>query len=158
MAESSFCVFRYTCGRCGEAFTDLAKGDHCYGELTARSTGTGQLIYIDALADPVFAEVIELTRTILAETGLTPTERKRGAATQHAYSSTCDLGDDGSPFEIGGHPHCSACGGARPAAWEDTGEHVRRDVPEATHQRWLALGPEQRLALVREKLIDSLSE
>jgi hypothetical protein len=34
----------------------------------------GQLLYINALADPVFAEVSELTRTILTEIDLAPTD------------------------------------------------------------------------------------
>lgn len=98
-----------------------------------------------------------MARTILADIDLAHTDRQRGAATWHAYSAACDPSDDGTPFEIGGQPSCPTCGGTRPASCEHTGEHLTRDVPEPTHQRWLALTPDQRLALVREKVTDSLS-
>ncbi len=157
MTESTYCVFRYVCSSCGQDYFDLAKGDHAYGELTARSTGTGQLVYVSALTDPVFGEVERLAEETLAGTGLQPTGQRWSAAVQRAYTVACDPCEDGTPFLIGGHPACPACKARQPVAWEHTGEHQIRDVSEPTHKRWLALTPKQRRRLIRSEIADSLS-
>ena len=157
MAESSFCVFSYTCGRCGEVFTGLDKGGGDYGQLTARSAGTGRLIFIDALADPVFDDVGLLVREVLAEGGFHLDDRALGTAAQRAFSAACDPDADGTPFVIGALPRCPACAAA-PRSWEHTGEHEVHDVHGPSHRQWSALPASQQRDAMREAVMDFLSE
>jgi hypothetical protein len=157
MAESSFCVFSYTCGRCSEVFTGIGKGDHAYGQLTARGAGTGQLICIDALADPVFDDVGLLVREVLAGSGVPLDGRTLGTAVQRAFPVACDPDAAGTPFVIGAPPRCPACAAA-PRSWEHTGEHELHDVPEPSHRQWSALGTSQQRGMIREAVMDFLSE
>ena len=98
-----------------------------------------------------------LVREVLAESGFLLNARALGAAVQRAFPAACDPDADGRPFVIGAPPRCPVCT-AVARSWEHTGEHELHDVPGPPDRQWSALGTSQQHGMIREAVMDFLSE
>jgi hypothetical protein len=142
-------LFEYYCRRDGLHFTapEIVAG---YGTFLLRSTGTGEEAYVEAISDDVFAEVGRLVDRLPDAARLPGPER--GALTQAVFSVACDPAIDGTPFVIGGKPHCARCGSDDVEFVQATGppEFIDIDLSHVTHRWWSGLRPEDRRRLVEE--------
>lgn len=100
-------IFNFTCGRCGAEFeTPELVAEFAYGELLARSDGTGRIVVVGALRDPAFDEVAQLVRKTIDGANVAVSDRGRGGILQRVFAFACDLDEDGSRFVIGRQPRC----------------------------------------------------
>jgi hypothetical protein len=149
-------IWRYECARCG-ATTDVPTLEGDYGELTARSTTSGRLIYIRAIGNPVFREVAEMVRSVVETVGMELTERGGAEVTQAVFSVACDPDTDGGTYGIDAPPICASCGSKTFTDYRGTDELVNVDLAEASYLVWSTMPPERRRELVRGAVLDELS-
>jgi hypothetical protein len=150
-----FDVFYYTCGNCGTVFEapDLVGG---YGLMLARSLGRGSMALVDAINDEVFAEVEGLVAAVANRTRMT--DRQFGDVVRYAFSASCDVDSDGSPYRIGEHPRCPSCGSHRMRTWERSGKLIELDVPSVRHDNWSRTDAGQRQRLIQNAVNDFQSQ
>lgn len=127
----------FKCAECTHPFKSPRKLGNSYGEFVLYSGVDAELVYLDALGDPVYQEVglMVASNTRLAGRGAS----KVAEALQQVFGElACEPGNAGNPFKIAGMPVCPRCGSQEMKSWEATepAEYVEQEVLMVTHIRW----------------------
>jgi hypothetical protein len=146
-------LIKYTCKRCETTYKTPGLSLNSYGEFLMRSIG-GSFVYLDAISDPVFAEMDELLREVCNSKKLN--ESQYSGLLKNFFGLACDLDSEGNEYGIKNRPICPNCGFNEPSFWDEVYpyEFVDMNVPIVTHNRWEKLTKLEKLNLLR-KAIDT---
>jgi hypothetical protein len=146
-------VYRFECAQCGNLFNAPKTVVGSYGEFILRSSGTGELAYLNALEDSTYDEVDSILKG----------NRKVASKKLHVVADilrkiygevACDTDDIGGIFGIGNNPKCPACGSHSMSRWEEILPPVFVDlnVSPVKHADWLSLSAEEKKIRVDQLL------
>jgi hypothetical protein len=146
-------MYEYICKRCNISYKTPGLSLNSYGEFLMRSIG-GSFVYLDAISDPVFAELEELIREVCTSKKLN--ESQYSDLIQSLFGLTCDLDPEDNEYSIMNRPICPNCGFNEPSCWDEVYpyEFVDMNVPVVTHNHWEKLTKLEKLNLLR-KAIDT---
>ncbi|GIH07105.1 hypothetical protein Rhe02_51720 [Rhizocola hellebori] len=146
-----FQLATYRCDPNGHLFrAPTILGGH--GVFLARSSGEGDLAYVDAVSDDAFGDLRSILRGI--PTFMQLHELERGKVVQDLFSITCDYDSQGAPYVLNRDPcciHCSDCN-VRFIEATDPPEFVDIDVPEVSHGRWDSMSVTDRRTAIEQAL------
>ena len=145
----------YKCEACGRNFDILALPEGTYGEFILYSQD-GEMAYWNALTDPVFDEVGDVTKNLPALEF--KSEINKSSAYLAICGICCDRAKDGSVFQL--RPICPHCNSDRTTFIREPEpmESATVEVPHVTHEHWSQLSTKEReqvllSELARKKLL-----
>jgi hypothetical protein len=136
---------RFVCGRCKTEFEAPLLGEMSYGEFLLWSS-RGSVAYLNALADPIFAEVRRLLDSRFQAANidsLVMADMLQGMFGPMA----CDPDDHGAPFMMNVKPPCPNCGADKPSSWDfvDPPKFLESEISHVSHNAWNALSADEKL-------------
>jgi hypothetical protein len=125
-------------------------GDFSYGLFVMFSATPGQMAWLEAVTDPVFDEVGAILQGFSDFT--TMNELTRSDVMRLLFSLACDPDPQGRPYWLS--TACSRCGGfdVKFRAELVQSQVFAVDMPNVTHDAWLALDPSVRTLRLRQGL------
>lgn len=142
-----FHLFKYTCKQCGAIYKAPELSFDSYGEFLMRSP-SGEVVHLNAMSDPAYAEVDELLKRLPNMQGKSPVQLAK--IQRKVFGVACDTDSQGNRYSIETKPICQSCGNQEPSYWEATEppEFVDIDITEVTHNDWLQLEESEKLELL----------
>jgi hypothetical protein len=140
-------IFVYTCKDCLTSYQAPELSLNSYGEFLMRSVN-GQVVYLNALSDPVFEEMNELLHEVCEQNSLD--EFQYADLIHNIFGLACDLDSEGNEYSTDNQPNCPNCGCNDPSSWDEVypPELIELNLPIVTHNRWLKLTKFEKLNLV----------
>lgn len=136
-------LYKFTC-RNGHEF-EAAESSGDYGVFVGRGTESQEPCVVQALSDPVYAEVDWMLRSIGAYDGRS--ENEQIDLLQSVFGVACDPAPDGTVLVLSRKPSCPSCGTREMASWEPT-RLYSGPTHQVTHQQW-----EQRTTSEKKELL-----
>lgn len=146
-----FHLFKYTCQACGAIYKAPEISSDSYGEFLMRSS-TGEVVHLNAMSDPAYAEVDELLKRLPDLQGKSPVQLAK--IQRKIFGAACDTDSQGDRYSIEAKPICQSCGNPNPSYWEATEppEFVELDMPEVTHNDWFRLDEAKKIKVLESCL------
>jgi DNA-directed RNA polymerase subunit M/transcription elongation factor TFIIS len=148
----TFHLFKYICKRCGSVYKAPEVSADSYGEFLMRSP-TGETVHLDAMSDPVFAEVDALLKRLPCMQRKSPVQLAK--IQRNVFGVACDPDSQGNRYSIEAKPICQTCGNKEPSYWEATEppEFVDIDVPEVAHNGWGQLDELEKIEVLERSVL-----
>lgn len=147
-----FLLFKYTCKQCGTTYKAPELGPDSYGEFLMRSR-SGETVYLNAIADPIYTEVDGLLKKISSVAGLSSVERAN--IQRKVFGEACDTDSHGNRYSIAIRPKCESCGCCVPSYWEATEppEYVDLEFSSVTHKEWFSLSEHEKVRRLENAIL-----
>jgi hypothetical protein len=130
----------------GHDFEAADPGPGTYGDFVMYGDSLAEgPAYLEALQDPVFAEVRTLLRQLPGVAAKSDTEQ--ADLVQAIFGVACDPAPNGSTYRIG-FPPCPSCGTRKFKTWSFARKYDGALLP-VTHRAWSSASRDQKLALLR---------
>ena len=152
-------LFEVVCACCEHTFKAPDIVPNAYGQFLLRSGSPGETRYLNALQDPVYAEV-ETLMLVDARVAALASVRRAKLLKEIFGPAACDRDASGLPLRIGVNERCPACGSQQRRSWDVSAplEFVEVDVPVVSHAEWTRLSVDQKSERVREATANFLIE
>ena len=145
-------LFPFDCPTCATSFQAAVLSDFSYGLLLYRTRG-GEVQYVDAFGDPVFADISTRVNRALMGHSLEPNQL--ADAVQRVFGVCCDRSEGGRTFSSATLPRCAECEAVGHQSSDDPVGVL--DVNHVTHVAWQAVEEREKQRWVDGELSGTVS-
>lgn len=152
-------LYLFECRNCDSKFKFPVYpiSDYSYGEFLLKSKNSNDLVYLYALTDKAFLELMKLVKNDKQTEGMG--DAARSNIFQKIVGIAYDRGSDGGLLYVGLSPICPSCSDAHEKKYTETNppEYKIIEVPKATSIDWDNLREEHKIEFVAAALAMEIS-